>query len=680
MNPQTPPADIRAKVIMRRAKLEFYPANDIVKAKVVKIPDTIVILGSGPNGRPVWPKIPADAYVIAVNESVNACIDHPSECAFTPAMWVVNDRHVPENAYFDRADDTFKGVRVFGDIVLQILLGRKPDSKGQLEAAKAGRLFSFRRAPFHKWDTGPWVHDPDIFVPGGTVCSAALWVGYIKGPPKTVYLCGIDMSKDLHYSSAKEPEIPDHRHGDVWNSRTHLDWVLKHYASLGVKHYTLSKTKLENVEYADAVVLTTRDCLVSRKLRKLPKPHVKGEKKPPYLPSDDILGEPTDKWMQMGNWPLGQGHTAIVSALKDGNQRKAFRAKWLAGYSWMLTNEIRGLKLMAGIHAPNYITHDVTSITMSDVGVHLNAENMPDDWDAQIGSIIGALQKVNLRHNDIIPRNIMVKDGEIKLIDFSMAIIIGDPFPEPWPNKRLLKIVQRDGDEVMLRRAINYLLGTQKEWKEVKSAIANLGTKLCAGSTTRAGWMYHDVPFEIEQTAHRKHTGKRALAIKLVYDLNGKTGFDLGSSVGGMSFWLNKFGATMVGVERDPQAFRVAMAFKNYYAMNDVRFICDKANNVLKQTQRYDFVCYLSTFMWVLKEEGLKVAKESLARIGEITDTLFFETSHGDAMAGGAVIKAGLDDKTKMDNLVMECTGLSEMNEIFTDKGWNDRRLVMYTR
>ena len=346
----------------------------------------------------------------------------------------------------------------------------------------------------------------------------------------------------------------------------------------------------------------------------------------------------------------------------------------------MIGSEVKGLETMDGIHAPHYICHDDTSITMTDAGEHLTAENMPDDWDAQIGSILRRLKNGGISHNDMIPRNIMVKDGEIKLIDFSMLAVIGKPFPMPWPNARLLKIIIRDGDAVMLRRAINYILGRQDEWREVNAAMAELGTKRCAGSTTVPGRMYHDVPFNIPQATHRKHTGKRAEAMKAVYDFTGKTGLDLGCAGGGMSFWLNRFGASMTGVERDPQAVRVAMALKNYYAIDGVEFIYNGVNKFLPTATHYDFICYLSAFMWVLKEEGLVAACESLERIGAVTDTLFFETSHGDAMAGGAVIKAGLNDKDKMNSLVMECTGLTNMKEIFIDKKWNNRRLVMFTR
>ena len=255
MNPQTPPTGVREKIIARRGGegAKFHNIEDIVYTPRIKIPDTIVILGSGPNGRAAWSKIPADAYVIAINEGVNICIDHPSECKFTPIMWIINDRNVLENQYFTKANQTFKGIRAFGDIVLQLICARFPFTQGHIDAMREDRVFRINRGPFHKWTDGPWKHDPLLFIPGGTVCSAALWVGHIKGPAKRVYLCGIDMSKDLHYGDEREPEHKDHRHGEVWKSREHLDKVLAHFASLGVKHYTLSETKLQNVEFVDNI-------------------------------------------------------------------------------------------------------------------------------------------------------------------------------------------------------------------------------------------------------------------------------------------------------------------------------------------------------------------------------------------------------------------------------------------
>lgn len=255
VNSKTPPAEVREKIHLKRRGLQYHKIEDIAITELVRVPDTVVVLGSGPKGRMGWSKIPANAYVIAVNEGVNICIDHLDECKFIPAMWIVNDRHVLENQYFVKANQTFQGLRVFGDEVLRIVQSKFPFTQGQIDAMKEGSVFRIIRGPFHRFDGGPWEHDPALFKPGGTVCSAALWVSYIKGPAKRVYLCGIDMSKDLHYGdkSDEQPAHPDHRHGETWKSRPHLDAVIAHYVSLGMETYTLSETKLSNVELVERV-------------------------------------------------------------------------------------------------------------------------------------------------------------------------------------------------------------------------------------------------------------------------------------------------------------------------------------------------------------------------------------------------------------------------------------------
>lgn len=218
------------------------------------IPEIVVILGSGPKGRAAWPRIPKDAFVIALNEGVNACIDHPAECAFTPTAWVVNDHHVLETTYFPKANKNFHGIRIFGDRTLQIMRQRYLYTRGQLDAVREGRIFTIPRGPFHKSEQGDWSHDPKVFKPGGTVCAAALWVACIKGPAKRVYLCGVDMSRDVHYSNLNEPAQPDPRHGKEWGtSRPALDERIRHYKSIGMEIYTLSETKLRNAEMKEEV-------------------------------------------------------------------------------------------------------------------------------------------------------------------------------------------------------------------------------------------------------------------------------------------------------------------------------------------------------------------------------------------------------------------------------------------
>ena len=219
------------------------------------MPEVVVILGSGPNGRVAWPRIPKNAFVIAVNEGVNICTDHPKECAFKPAIWIVNDQHVLDKPYWVSANKNYQGIRIFGDSTLDLIRKKFLYVRAQIDAVREGRVFSIHRGPFHKHEQGTWSHDPNIFKPGGTVCAAGLWIAYIRGPAKRVYLCGIDMSMDTHYSKPEQPANPDPRHGEEWHSsRPALDERIRHFKSLGMGIYTLSETKLQNVEFVEEII------------------------------------------------------------------------------------------------------------------------------------------------------------------------------------------------------------------------------------------------------------------------------------------------------------------------------------------------------------------------------------------------------------------------------------------
>ena len=228
--------------------------ESIVDTDKIKMPEVVVILGSGPNGRAAWPRIPKDAFVIAVNEGVNICTDHPKECAFKPSIWIVNDPGVLDKPYWVSANKNYKGLRVFGDSTLLLIRRKYLYVRSQIDAVREGRVFSIPRGPFHKHEQGTWFHDPKIFKPGGTVGAAALWVTFIKGPAKRVYMDGFDMSMDVHYSQPVQPAQPDPRHGVEWHSsRPALDERIRYFKTLGMEIYTLSETKLQNVEMREKV-------------------------------------------------------------------------------------------------------------------------------------------------------------------------------------------------------------------------------------------------------------------------------------------------------------------------------------------------------------------------------------------------------------------------------------------
>jgi len=250
-----PSATPRAKEKHVPTYKRYKHVESIAETDKFHSPEVLVILGSGPNGRAAWSLIKPGTKVWALNEGANICTDHPKECPVKPAAWFVNDPQVLDKPYWISANKNYEGIRIFGDSTIKLIRRRFLYVRAQRDALREGRLFSIPRGPFHKHEQeGEWFHDPKIFKPGGTVAAAALWVAQIRGPAKCVYLCGIDMSMDTHYSHPEQPPNPDPRHGVEWHSsRPALDERIRYYKTLGMEIYTLSETKLRNVEMREKV-------------------------------------------------------------------------------------------------------------------------------------------------------------------------------------------------------------------------------------------------------------------------------------------------------------------------------------------------------------------------------------------------------------------------------------------
>jgi len=74
------------------------------------------------------------------------------------------------------------------------------------------------------------------------------------------------------------------------------------------------------------------------------------------------------------------------------------------------------------------------TITTEYVGEKINKHNIPANWEKQRDSILSVLEKHNCRHNDIKPDEIIVHNGEIKLIDFGWANELNQSNPDNWPE------------------------------------------------------------------------------------------------------------------------------------------------------------------------------------------------------------------------------------------------------
>jgi len=180
----------------------------------------------------------------------------------------------------------------------------------------------------------------------------------------------------------------------------------------------------------------------------------------------------------------------------------------------------------------------------------------------------------------------------------------------------------------------------------IREAASRLAENRCDGSSVERGMLYHDLPFpELSgMAAHRRGNRHRFRLMASRYDFKGKSGVDLGCSVGGLSFRLALAGAKMVGVDYDPAAIGVADAVREWrlsigdsVVAENTSFICgDVAEFPVPEC---DFCIWLSVFMWVWKLHGRDAALAKLAEVSQRCDVLFFDTASGkgDGMAGDVV-------------------------------------------
>lgn len=85
--------------------------------------------------------------------------------------------------------------------------------------------------------------------------------------------------------------------------------------------------------------------------------------------------------------------------------------------------EVRALRLLNSkdkfSHVPQLLGQGGTTIYMSYGGERVTQETLPKNWKVQVVQICQLLRSCSLRHNDIKPEEVLVKDGTLVLVDFS---------------------------------------------------------------------------------------------------------------------------------------------------------------------------------------------------------------------------------------------------------------------
>ena len=172
----------------------------------------------------------------------------------------------------------------------------------------------------------------------------------------------------------------------------------------------------------------------------------------------------------------------------------------------------------------------------------------------------------------------------------------------------------------------------------MKNLIAKIGTTRIGGSSTKPGYLYHDIPFG-KFKSHRKGSALKSKVIQSVYRVKEKRGLDIGCSVGGITFNLQLLGAKMVGIDYDGFSINFAKAVEEEEKTGAV-FVFSKINLEFFQSLDpgfYDFTIWFSQFMWAEKQYGLKIAEKMLQILSKKINVLFFQTSQNDGQAKGSI-------------------------------------------
>jgi len=227
-----------AKQLVRSGQLldvdSFRPINVIHSG--VRLPDEIVILGTGPNGVPHYKQLEGK-FTAGLNKAVYA---------MPLNIWAAQDPNLPRYKWFN---DKCMALRA---------------QKRGFDAAdyKAGRwpIPMFDRTRVQKYY--PWfpltfdVTKPMLggdpkrinvrslrIAQGATVCGSFIQVAIHLGA-KRIILCGIDMFGNVYFDGSKHKQAS--RKGHVWSSYKALDALIKAARDHGIDIVTVSKTALRN--------------------------------------------------------------------------------------------------------------------------------------------------------------------------------------------------------------------------------------------------------------------------------------------------------------------------------------------------------------------------------------------------------------------------------------------------
>jgi len=300
--------------------------------------------------------------------------------------------------------------------------------------------------------------------------------------------------------------------------------------------------------------------------------------------------------------------------------------------------------------------------------------------ETRVEYILHVLAKTGIKHNDIYNENILIDDkGEIRINDFLFAnddtvAGVGDLFPELSIRHDFIFCARMTDTTLYQACKKFYWRKFRKQiMEDIRKSLPK--EKGSPGAHVASGVVYHGLPFkEIEVPHHRKFSSVRLDNILEKLPCHARKGLDIGCSIGSMCFALQAKGKRMTGIDYDPESIHFANkinAYKGYrisFMLEDftLKYVREKMSN-------YDFVVWLSNWMWIAKSQGVDEAKQILYEVSKRSKFMFFDTAQGGTdkadsfhLDGVEAVYALLKENTVYQYI--EDLGLSE-------KGYHQRNL-----
>jgi len=205
----------------------------------LKLPERVVILGSGPRGKQGYDKIDDDDFVISLNGAIT--------CPVNTTLWMAMDPTLQGQKYFrDLMEWHYNNYYLTGHDLTQNSIGLGYPIP-VMEKLRVARYFPWVRCTFElrkpemmrENNVAPGTN---YLRPGCTVAGAAIQLAYLTGSKK-IALCGIDMYGNTYHDGSRHKQLK--RKDNQWSTVPVFNSLMRHLEKLGLSFTTLSATKLD---------------------------------------------------------------------------------------------------------------------------------------------------------------------------------------------------------------------------------------------------------------------------------------------------------------------------------------------------------------------------------------------------------------------------------------------------